>query len=258
MYKSYSVTPISCLFVCGLFLGSSEAQTVPLLMNGDFDQLDGWSSASSDPNVADWFISTVGDFTPASGFGTSSLGNAAGAYAVSDSVPAIGFSFVPNTVGLFQPFTVPPEVESVVLSLDMFVNDWSGQSEFNPNQTARVDIMPTDANPFDVTNVVFNAYLGTDGGPPPNAYTYRQFELLPFVEAGQDYLFRVYVNATENWLHVGVDNIQIEAIVPEPHAQPAVLLLVWTGALVLVVRTRRGKSITASAASSQAPVGGQL
>ncbi len=247
MFFNSLPTPSRWLSICVvapiLFVSfRSDALSSELLVNGGFtDGVTGWDSVSTDVEVAEWFLRDVGDSTPLSViFPTSTEGNAEGVFALSDSGYDEYGEFVPNQTALFQPFSVPSESTSVLLSLDMFVNDWSGQPNYNAGQTARVDIIKADADKFSTSAsaIVYNAYLGTDGGPSPNPFARREFELLPFVELGQDYLFRVMSISQEHWLNVGVDNISITAV-PEPRYSTAGLLIACLAGMLPSRRTGR-------------------
>ena len=221
-------------------LTCQSAFAVPLLVNGGFDDgANGWSGASSDTDAGGWTLIQVGDPSPSSNFPTSTIGNQMGTIAIADQIPSpTTGGFQPATVALYQPFHVPDLTQSVVLSFDMYVNDWAGQAAFTPAQLGRVDIIESDAPIFDTSaGVVFNAYIGTDGGPLPAPSVHREFELAPLVEAGQDYIVRFYVNSQLFWQNMGVDNVEIEAVVPEPNFSPAALMMCWAG--VMAVCSRR-------------------
>ncbi len=223
-----------------------SATAVPLLVNGGFDDgADGWFGATSDANAGGWSLIAVGDPSPSSAFPTSADGGQMGTIAIADQIPSPTGNFQAATVALYQPFHVPDLTQSVVLSFDMYVNDWAGQAAFNPAQTGRVDIINASAPIFDTAaGVVFNAYIGTDGGPLPAPAVHREFELTPLVQPGEDYVVRFYVNSNLFWLNMGVDNVEIEAVVPEPKFTPAALLFVWVGAMAVFSGQRRSQCAT--------------
>ncbi|HXG25089.1 MAG TPA: hypothetical protein VNJ09_11080 [Chthonomonadales bacterium] len=139
------------------FTGVRHAYAQELITNGDFETgtLAGWIVTDLAGGSGTWAIDDADGLTPISGNAT--VGPAAGLlYAVSDQ-EGLG------THALEQAFTVPAGALSVILSFDMFVNDWSGVGPIvDPsgldhnsggtgaaNQHARVDIMTAGAAPFD-------------------------------------------------------------------------------------------------------------
>ena len=252
--KSHSIVDAiprwrSLILGLAVVLTCHSAFAVPLLVNGGFeDGADGWFVASSDANAGGWSLIPVGDPSPFSDFPTSAVGDQIGTIAIADQIPSpVDGSFQQATLALYQPFHVPDLSQSVVLSFDMYVNDWAGQAAFTPAQHGRVDIIESDAPIFDTsTGVVFNAYIGTDGGPLPAPSVHREFELAPLVEAGQDYIVRFYVNSQLFWQNMGVDNIEIEAVVPEPNFSPVALMMCWAGVMAVCSRQRATKDTSGS------------
>jgi hypothetical protein len=150
----------------------------------------------------------------------------------------------PGVQTLFQSFTVAPS-STVMLSFDMFVNNWSAVSVVNPagltsfagpNQHARVDILTSSASSFSTApaDVLANLYLG---GPPggPNPYTSYGFDLTGLLGAGGTYKIRFANVGTVFFFNQGVDNVSILAApVPEPTTLIAgALLLLPFGASTL-------------------------
>jgi hypothetical protein len=158
------------------------------------------------------FIIANGTTTPVSSRPTA--GPATGAfYAVTDQEG-------PGATALSQFFTIPPGPSQVLLSFDMFVNDWSGAGPIVspagldytafPNQHARVDILSADARPFDTTDgVLMNLYLGVDPGANPHAYTHYEFDITSLVASGGTFRLRFAQVDNLFFQNMGVDNVAI-------------------------------------------------
>jgi hypothetical protein len=218
--------------------GVARAQTEQeLIVDGGLDLgAVGWGVATTDdgnPNngTATWFLSQVGDPSPLSGLETSSDGNASGLYLVTDQQIA-------SRLAVFQIFTIPQQAtyERVILSFDMYVNDYANVSAFNPDQYVTVDVMGGDADPLDLqNNIIYNVYTGTDGGPLPNPFFRHTFDITGYVNPEERYMLRFLANVNVSVLNVGVDNVSVRALVPEPSSW---ILAVGIGAVV-ARRTRR-------------------
>jgi hypothetical protein len=197
-----------------------------------------WDSRA-EPNNGEWYLMRVGTTTPVSRFPTSAEGGAEGAYVVSDQ-------FGRSSLSLYQSFTVPVGAGPVILSYDMFVNDWSNQSSFDPSKHARVDLIQGDAAPFDVTDgVLFNAFVGADGGPLPNPFSHYEFDITPYVAAGGEFQIRfltVNTSTASQNIHQGVDNVSVR-IVPEPTTLGLALAAVamWCAAFATTRRHPTGR-----------------
>ncbi len=205
---------LALLLIVAAFTSPSpvRAQAQELIFDGGFE-FGGvnWqvSSTFASANSGGWFLSAVGNPGPLSGLATDADGGGAGLYVVTDQVAT-------GTMALFQTFTVPADnsLTHLFLSFDMFVNDWSNQPTFNANQHSRVDIVgPTGTGHLAAS--IFNAYLGTDGGPLPNEFRHYEFDILPFVTPGQAYRIRFQSTVGVSQLNQGVDNVSIIAV-PEP------------------------------------------
>ncbi|MEX2186876.1 MAG: PEP-CTERM sorting domain-containing protein [Pirellulales bacterium] len=189
-----------------------RAQAQELLFDGGFE-LGGvnWqiSSTYTTANSGGWYLSAVGNPSPLTGLATNLAGPAAGLYVVSDQQAT-------GTMALFQTFTVPSDASltHLFLSFDMFVNDWSNQPTYNPNQHARVDITGATGTAH-LAASIFNGYLGTDGGPLPNEFEHYEFDILPFVAQGQSYRVRFQTVVGVSQLNQGIDNVSVLAV-PEP------------------------------------------
>jgi hypothetical protein len=118
-----SVAAAGTVFLTLGMLTTGTARAVQLITNGGFETGDftGWNVSiqpGSGSLPGSFFIDDADGFTPVSGQPT--VGPASGSfYAVTDQDN-------PGAYALKQTFTVPGAASSVILSYDMFVNDWSG------------------------------------------------------------------------------------------------------------------------------------
>lgn len=205
-----------------LFAGSANAALIELITNGDFETGDftGWTVTDQAGSSGSWFIDNADGTTPFSGHAT--VGPAGGNfYAVTDQTG--GGAHV-----LEQSFTAPTGTTSLILSFDMFMNDWDSGPIVNPagldytsgaNQHARVDIMTALASAFSISlaDVVANLVApGVDAGADPNAYTSYLFDITGFATAGTTYKLRFGEVDNQFFFNQGVDNVSILAQVPEP------------------------------------------
>lgn len=203
-------------------LGLVTARTtsaVELIVNGGFESgaFTGWTVNDLAGGSGSFFIDDADGFTPFSGNATA--GPAAGSfYAVSDQSG-------PGTHALSQAFVVPGSAQSVTLSFDMFVNDWSGVGPIvdpvgldhtgPPNQHARVDILSAGSPPFDTgAGVLANFFLGVDLGFPPHAYTNYLFDITGLVGGGGTFVLRFAEVDNQFFLNQGVDNVSINFVPP--------------------------------------------
>jgi hypothetical protein len=86
---------------------------------------------------------------------------------------------------------------------------------------------------------VFNAYLGTDGGPVPAEFRHYEFDVMPFLTRGQSYRVRFQTVVGVSQLNQGVDNVSIMAV-PEPGAATLAMFgCVAMGGAAVVSRTRK-------------------
>ena len=226
------------------FLSVSTAMpvgAVQLITNGGFETGDftGWTVSDQAGSSGSFYIDDGDGFTPFSSQPT--VGPSSGAfYAVSDQAGS-------GAHALIQDFTVPGAASSVILTFDMFVNDWDSGPIVDPagldytvptNQHARVDLLFASAGDFDTgAGVLANYYLGVDGGADPNPYTTYLFDITGFVGAGGTYRLRFAEVDNQFFLNQGVDNVSIAFTgVPEP----STFLLVAAGMFAMSARRRRG------------------
>jgi PEP-CTERM motif-containing protein len=222
-----------CIVVFG-FVALWSANATELLTNGGFEtgSFLGWTVADLAGGNGSWFVDSALS-TPLSG--NPSVGpNTGSYYAVSDQTG-------PGTHALSQTFTVPALGGPVILSFDMFVNDWDSGPFVNPggldhnlfpNQHARVDILASGASAFDTgAGVLANYYLGVDPqGLNPNPYTSYALYITGVVGAGGNFTLRFAEVDNQLFFNQGVDNASIQVgAAGEPVPEPGTLLLLSTG-----------------------------
>lgn len=225
------------------FLSLSTAMpvgAVQLITNGGFETGDftGWTVSDQAGSSGSFYIDDGDGVTPVSGQPT--VGPSSGAfYAVSDQVG-------PGAHALIQDFTVPGAAGSVILTFDMFVNDWDSGPLVNPagldytasgNQHGRVDLLLASAGDFDTgAGVLANFYLGADGGTDPNLYSSYLFDISSLLVAGQTYRLRFAEADNQFFFNQGVDNVSVDfTVVPEP----STFTLVGAGLLGMSARRQR-------------------
>ncbi len=199
---------------------------VELLTNGDFEAgtFAGWTVTNLAGGSGNWFIDTPGTTTPVSAAATAPNALGGAFYAVTDQTG-------PGTHALAQSFAVAPGASSVMLSFQMFANDQSGAAPivdpsgldhttggaFRPNQHVRVDLLTGAATPFDTgAGVLANFFLGDDAGANPNPYTSYLFDITALVAAGGTFQVRFAEVDNQLFYQMGVDNVSVQAQVPEP------------------------------------------
>lgn len=234
-------------FALGMAFASFFAGAAPiqLITNGGFETgtFAGWTVTDLAGGSGSWFIDDANGTTPLSG--QSTMGPASGNfYAVTDQSGQ-------GTHVLEQFFIVPVGATSVVLSFDMFMNDWDSGPIVNPvglnddtagaNQHARVDIMTALAEAFSTAalDIVASPVApGVDAGADPNAYTPYLFDITALVTPGTTYKLRFGEVDNQSFFNQGVDNVSIladTAQVPEP----ASLALFGLGLAGLAAARRR-------------------
>jgi len=208
-----------------LFLFGGIAAAAPIV-NGDFETgtFAGWTVSAQPGSGGDFFL----------------LASGGNSYAQTDMEG-------PGAYALIQSFTVPAGVPQVVLTFQMFANDWSGSGgivnpagidyEAEPNQHVRVDILTAGASPFDTSlGVLSNLYLGVDGPEPPYPFSDYSFDITPVVSGGGTFQLRFAGVDNQEVLNLGVDNVDI-AFTPIP--EPTTLALFGLGLAGLVAWRRK-------------------
>jgi hypothetical protein len=232
------------LLAVGLSAPTVDAAAVELLTNGNFETgtFGGWTTTDQPGGTGSWSISAPGTATPISGNPTASNAAGGASYAVSDQTG-------PGAHALTQSFIVAPGATSVVLSFQMFVNNWAASTEINPagldftaspNQHGRVDLLTAGAGAFDTgVGVLSNFYTGADTGEFPHPWLDYSYDITGFVGGGGTFQIRFAEVDNQLFFNMGVDNVSIAAEfaqVPEP----GVLVLLSLAALAGAgIRRRR-------------------
>ncbi len=211
--------PNECRFNCTFCGDGTLNQTVELLTNGNFElgTLNGWTATNLAGSTGSFAIDVPGTATPTSGFATSPNAAGGSSYAVTDMNG-------PGTHALEQSFTLPPATTRVELSFQMFVDDHSGAGSVHPggldhnlipNQHARVDLLAAGSPAFatGAPPVLANFYLGVTAGPLPHPYITYNFDITSFLSPGGTYDLRFAGVENQFFLHVGVDNVSVRAII---------------------------------------------
>jgi hypothetical protein len=214
-----------------------------LITNGGFESgsFTGWTVTNWGSGA--WFVDSDTS-PPLNGADIPTVGPAAGTYyAVTDQEG-------PTTAALRQTFTVPSDAVSLILSFQMFVDNYGsftvGSNGLDhtsiPNQHARVDLLTAAATAFDTgSGVLANFYIGSDSGEKPHSYKSYQFEISPFVVPGGTYQLRFAETDNQGILLQGVDNISIVPVVPEPETYA--LFLAGLGFVLARARLRKRQPV---------------
>jgi len=210
-------------------LAFSAKADIQLLTNGGFEagSLAGWTVTSSGGSGGTW-LADNSTFTPLTGNPT--VGAASGNwYAVTDQ-------FAPGVNALSQAFTVPVGQSHILLSFDMFVNDWG--IDFTPGtQYVQALLLAGGADPLTgapILSVVPGAPVLVTAGAP-NPYLAYNFDITGMVTAGHTYQIDFLESDAFAPMNVGIDNVSVLAT-PEPGS---VALLLGVLAAVGVFRRRR-------------------
>lgn len=222
--------------------GAAQAAPVELLTNGNFETgtFAGWTVTTRAGSSGAFNIDTPGTTVSPGGQGTAGNGAGGSFYAVSSQTG-------PGSYSLMQGFTVAPGATSVVLSFQMFANNWASATTVGAqgidhngaaNQHARVDILAGGSGAFDLGSAVLqNLYIGADAGTDPNPYSTYSFDITSLVGAGGSFAIRFGQVDNQGFFNLGVDNVRIRAQLAAVPTPPALALSLL--ALGLMVATRR-------------------
>ena len=201
--------------ISALFFGLAFAAfgDIQLITNGGFEtgNFSSWTVTTNDtPGNGGWFV-TSATSTPLNGFPT--VGPHSGAfYAVTDE-------FEPGSRALTQSFTDPLGATQVVLSGDIFVNDWFGGS----GSGAKVDIIAAGALALTGPSIVVGygpADTSVSGGVP-NGWVPFSVDVTAFLTPGTSYQLRIFESDSTGPINAGADDLSVLAktttiVGPEP------------------------------------------
>jgi hypothetical protein len=256
------IGPGLLLALCAVMTAPASAQE--LITNGGFEtgSLSGWTTADQAGSSGGFFARPDGmQFDPFH----STVGPASGSYyAVSDQ--AFSDQRGNGSHALLQTFTVAAPASSVILSFDMFVDNYNFDGSAAtpstldytvvPNQQARVDILSSGAGAFDTgAGDLTNFYEGADSVTDPNIdnphlYTHYSFDITSLVGSGGAFQLRFAAANNQDNLYQGVDNVSILETPAVPEASTLVsfgLPVFGLVALLLHSRRRRRQQLSVNA-----------
>jgi hypothetical protein len=132
----------------------------------------------------------------------------------------------PGSHVLYQDFVVPTVVATASVSFSVFIQNQhtefieAGTLDFVPaqNQHARVDIMTIPADPFAPGADLMNLFLTSPGDPLVSGYNPVVVDITAFLQAHQGETLRLRFAEVDNvnFFNMGVDDVRLTAIIPEP------------------------------------------
>lgn len=211
----------SGLAVALMVVLAQPAMSATVLTNGDFESgsLLGWTV--TDQSNGSWFADTPGTTTPISGGATSASGGSP-----HGTTYAVSAQSGPGSHALTQAFTIG-STDSALLIWDMFINNFAGvtvgtglDSNVNPTQVGRVDILSVAAGAFDVgAGVLQTCFLGGAPGGQPNSFATNTCDITGSVGGGGTFQVRFAETDNQSFFNMGIDNVQITVgSVPEPES----------------------------------------
>lgn len=224
--------------LAGIFSGPAAAG---LITNGGFESgFTAWTTVDQPASEGTFYIQT-GTLSPVNGFPVPAAPEGLNA-AMTDAGG-------PGAHALYQDFIVPTSVGTTVLGFSLFINN-GADNFYNPNnldsaiaalnQQARVDILSTSADPFDV-NVLQNLFQTNPGDLLVSGYNPYTFDITALLQAHLGETLRLRFAETDNVLffNLGVDNVSIESNqIPIPEPASLIMVLLGLGGLLKPNRRR--------------------
>ena len=216
-----------CGLISGLLLLAAGTHTAhgSLITNGGFESnggvnstaLTSWSTFNSGSGF--WYAQS-GTTSPISGHAVPS--QPGGSFA------AMTDQSGPGTHILWQDFVVPVGISSATLAFDLFLGNRDGA--FTPglalthvggtNQQARVDILTASSSATSIApgDVLLNVYQTGAADPLISGYTTETSTLTALLQANEGNTLRVRFAEVDNsgYFQMGVDNVNLITVVPEP------------------------------------------
>ncbi|MDQ2946414.1 MAG: hypothetical protein M3Y27_10805 [Acidobacteriota bacterium] len=215
-------TKLLAVAICGAGLMVLPAGAQELIKNGNFDfptatpstVIPFWTTFNQPGGTGAFYV--VSGTAPPPGTSAATVGP--------KSPPNYAGSFQggPGAHALLQTFTVPSSSGKIVLSFDMFVNDYNNgcpsanpvlDFTVNPNECARVDLLTATAAPLSTApaDVIRNFYSGNDLplAANPHPYTHYSFDITANVVPGGTYQIRFAEADNQSFFNLGVDNVSI-------------------------------------------------
>ncbi len=225
-----------CFISCFALVVSAQASQ--LITNGGFETGDftGWNAQTQAGSGGS--LSVVSG-TTAPGIGEPTVGPSGGTYY------AVTGQSHPGAYALTQSFTVDPGATQVVVSFDMFANDFAGSIvpgplsyTAGPVQFATADLLTGTANAFSTSaGVLENFYSGAtlvkDG---PNPYTSYSFDITSLVEGGGTFQLRFGEADNQLYFSMGVDNVSVTETSSTPEPATFFLIVPVLGGLAALKR----------------------
>lgn len=197
-------------------LPAAYAAPIELILNGGFEtgSLSAWTVNSTAEYANNFYAITNGGNVPGSNHPTALNPTGGNFVAVSGQYGAGGET-------LSQTFTKTADITSLVLSFDWFDNthaNFSGTAIDGSQQVGRVDILAAGSGAFDVgtgviSNLLLNAGMFTNFGTTI-PWVHSSFDLSNL--AAGTYQLRFANGQISYYQEFGVDNVSLQATVPEP------------------------------------------